>query len=658
MKVKKVAVSSLVVSTMLMGAMTPSLAYTKDETVYTKLDENGNEKITIVSEHLKNDKEEKTLKDVSTLSDIFNVNGDETLTQDGENIVWDAHGNDIYYQGKTNKTLPISMNITYKLDGKEMSVDDMLNKAGRVEINIKYKNNVKKTVNHESLYVPFVVTTGVMLPTDQNSQVEVTHGKVVSNGSQYVIVALAAPGLYENYDQNKNLKDFDEVTIEYKTKKFELKSMISAATPTVLSDEELEVFDKMNDLDSMMDELTSSYSKLQKGGEDLNKGISEFSTQYDKFDIGVSQLSGGLNTIVSGSKQLNSGLTVINNGLQELDQHSNELTSGAKQTFEVLLSTATTQLKSPLQAVGINMPDLTIANYHQTLSDVLEKIAGATTLQVTQAIKDEVSKQVRAVVDQNIEKAIEDALKEQDDQIRQGVQSTIIQNLVNNGYSKEEAEAYLNSEEGKTLFQKEYQAYVKQLKEKNINEQKQSQTYQETIANALQEQMQSQSIQDKIKAEVSKHTTGDEKNAYMQVFNLQVQLDSFSTFYKGIQEYTASVSQLKEGTKQALSGSQQLDNGLNQLQKGAEVLSTSSSQLGTAAKLLKEGSTQLTNGMIEFNEKGITKLSDVVNNVLKKNVNKTKQLVELADDYQTFTKVSDGVDSTTKFVMIVDGKTK
>ena len=44
-------------------------------------------------------------------------------------------------------------------------------------------NNETKTVDGKELYVPFVVTTGTMLPTNNASNVEVTNGKVISNGS-------------------------------------------------------------------------------------------------------------------------------------------------------------------------------------------------------------------------------------------------------------------------------------------------------------------------------------------------------------------------------------------------------------------------------------------------------------------------------------------
>lgn len=72
-------------------------------------------------------------------------------------------GQDIYYQGKTKASLPISMKVTYKLDGQKMKLKEMLGKKGKVEIKIDYTNNETKTVDGKELYVPFVVTTGTML---------------------------------------------------------------------------------------------------------------------------------------------------------------------------------------------------------------------------------------------------------------------------------------------------------------------------------------------------------------------------------------------------------------------------------------------------------------------------------------------------------------
>ena len=118
-------------------------ALSKEETVYGKLDSNGIIKNVFVNEHLINNDKLDTINDYTELKNILNLNGDETYDLKDSKIIWNANENDIFYQGNYEGTLPINLNITYKLDGKEMKASDMLGKSGKVEIIVKYTNNDK-----------------------------------------------------------------------------------------------------------------------------------------------------------------------------------------------------------------------------------------------------------------------------------------------------------------------------------------------------------------------------------------------------------------------------------------------------------------------------------------------------------------------------------
>lgn len=67
---------------------------------------------------------------------------------------------DIYYQGTAEKSeLPVGMQITYKLDGEEVSPKDIVGKSGKLEMTIKYSNTSKKQVTvageKKDIYTPF-----------------------------------------------------------------------------------------------------------------------------------------------------------------------------------------------------------------------------------------------------------------------------------------------------------------------------------------------------------------------------------------------------------------------------------------------------------------------------------------------------------------------
>ena len=279
MKNKNVKVALLLISGMLL-LPSNTMALTKNETVYGKLENNGNVRNMYVNEQIINKNKENELKDYSELKDILNINGDEEYTIKDGNIIWTAKGNDIFYQGKLEKKLPVSVSTSYKLNGKSMSVDEMLGKEGNVEITLKYKNTDAhyRTINgkKEKLYTPFVVTFGTILDATNNSNIEVSSGKVMSTGKSNVVIGIATPGLYESLDLS-SLKNMDTITITYETKKFELSSMYSIVTPKVLESSDLKMFDKLDSLYTDADKLQENMNLIDestqkiKGGSNLLK---------------------------------------------------------------------------------------------------------------------------------------------------------------------------------------------------------------------------------------------------------------------------------------------------------------------------------------------------------------------------------------------------
>ena len=145
----------------------PVYALEKDETVYTKLDNTGKVKNTSAVERLSCTTDED-IKDLSNLEDILNISGDEKYTKEENTLTWKANGNDISYSGTINKELPISVKITYYLDGKEKKLEDILGKKGNVTIKLSYENKDSHYVNGNRLYTPFVAVVGTIIDTDNN----------------------------------------------------------------------------------------------------------------------------------------------------------------------------------------------------------------------------------------------------------------------------------------------------------------------------------------------------------------------------------------------------------------------------------------------------------------------------------------------------------
>ena len=165
----------------------------KDETVYVKVDDAGNQKDVTVSDQLKNISSLGTIDDVSDLKDIKNVKGDETFSENNGKLVWQGDKKDICYQGTTTKKIPVGMKVTYELDGKKVSADDLEGKSGHLKIHYEYQN----TSADSGKYTPFLTATGLLMDGEKFSNVTVDNGKVISDGDRDIVIGMGLPQLKE-----------------------------------------------------------------------------------------------------------------------------------------------------------------------------------------------------------------------------------------------------------------------------------------------------------------------------------------------------------------------------------------------------------------------------------------------------------------------------
>ncbi len=269
---------------------TPVWALTKDETIYTKLNSDGSVNTYVVSEHISGEGNDK-----SKLDNIKNVNGDEKYTNENGELVWENHGNDIYYQGTSDEELPISTSIKYYLNNKEMNVEDIIGKEGNVRIVIHYENNLRhyEFVNgkSEELYTPFIVATTSIISNTDNKNISVTNGKVIDNGVSSIVVGLSSPGLYESLDIEE-LKGFDTVEISYDTDNFELSSIYSAASARLYDNSDLDIFGNVSKIYDGINTLQSNMNTIVDGANELNEGS-------QKLANGTKQLNDGVNALTS-----------------------------------------------------------------------------------------------------------------------------------------------------------------------------------------------------------------------------------------------------------------------------------------------------------------------------------------------------------------------
>lgn len=326
----------------------------KDETVYVKVDDAGNQKDVTVSDQLKNISSLGTIDDVSDLKDIKNVKGDETFSENNGKLVWQGDKKDICYQGTTTKKIPVGMKVTYELDGKKVSADDLEGKSGHLKIHYEYQN----TSADSGKYTPFLMATGLLMDGEKFSNVTVDNGKVISDGDRDIVIGMGLPQLKEQLTSVSSKVDDldipDSFTVEADVTDYEKVEAVTVATNEVFNEVGTDKFDSLDELKDSMTELQDASNKLVDGSGQLKDGLDTLLSSSGTLVSGIDQLASGGNTLAGGTGSLVSGADTLNAGLQTASSKvSGTLLPGVK-----ALDLGVSQMQSKLAAKDA-LPKLT-----------------------------------------------------------------------------------------------------------------------------------------------------------------------------------------------------------------------------------------------------------------------------------------------------------
>ena len=257
---------------------TAATSYKKSETVFVNMSADGNVTSKIVTDWLHTDKAQTYIDDASDLADITNVKSStEPIKNKDGTYRWNMETTDLYYRGTTEKELPISIGITYYLDGKKIEPEKLAGKKGQVKMVITVNNLSKKTVKvsgkDTTVYTPFIVAGGMIIPENSFSNINVENGKTIGDGTKEIALMVGAPGLKESLNLSdemlKQLGDFNfsnTYTITADTEKFELSNMIFAVLPlsaiesgieTTLPNTVSDVKNTLNEVQAILDKFNS-----------------------------------------------------------------------------------------------------------------------------------------------------------------------------------------------------------------------------------------------------------------------------------------------------------------------------------------------------------------------------------------------------------------
>ena len=673
----------------------------KDETVYVLAGADGSVQKIIVSDWLKNELGSASLTDKSGLSNIENVKGDESYSINGDNMtVWDAQGNDIYYQGDIQKELPVGLTVRYTLNGKAVSPEQLKGQSGKVTIRFDYENRQYETVQingqNQRIYVPFAMLTGMILDNDTFRNVTVSNGKLVNDGDRTVVVGLAFPGLQENLNLSRDqLSIPSSVEITADVTDFSLGMTVTLACNDLFSqlgDADLGSLDaagSLNKLTDAMDQLLNGSSALYDGLTTLLDKSGELAAGVEELAQGAAAIKAGADSLDEGAAELKAGLADLSEGLNKLSANSAALNGGAEQVFNSLLETATAQIR----AKGLTVPDLTIENYAEELNKLIKSLDETTVYenaltQVTAAVEKQrplITQKVTAAVRQEVEAKVTAAVKTE---ATTAAQAQVAENVIRTatGMTKKDYDAAVAAGQIPQAKQDAVNAAIQaQLSDpdvqKQINATVEAQMASETVKNTIKAQtdakMQtekvqatiSQNVELQVKKAIAENMASDEVQKQLQAASegsktliaLKASLDDYNAFYLGLLDYTAGVDEAAEGSNELYAGAGDLKDGTAELRAGAAKLYAGVLQLkdGTPALVsgvtqLKDGAMQLSEGLQQLNKEGIQKLTKLLQDDLGDLTARVQATIDVSKDYRSFSGISDDASGQVKFIYRTD----
>lgn len=581
-----------------------NLTSKKEEMVYIFANSDGSVDHTLVSACLKNPDSLSSINDISDLTDIVNVKGWEEFSKNGDSLTWAADGSDIYYQGKSQKELPVSVNITYLLDGNEISAQELAGKSGKVTIRFTYENHSRKQTtvgeNQETLAVPYLAVTGTMFDLNQFANIEVTNGSVLTDGNRAVVLCLALPGMTESLQLKDDslLPDYAEITAD-------VSDFSLAGTVTVFTNQLFQSIAN-KDLDSLdnfsIDSLSEAISKLSEASIQLEDGSS------DLYEGAVSLLS-GTTSLDNGVKDLFQGATQLNSGASSLASGTKELSSGAK----------TVQDSVKTLDVGIKNTKSGADKLTEGYVPVLEGVSA-----LTQGLK-----QTADGID---------SLSDGMDTAYESLKQTIAAN--------------------EQVLEGLKQVYTAAPSE---NFEKMIQTLEVTIAGQKQIAASMTDGGKGLKDGITALCAGT-KTVSDGITSLSSGLNSLS---KGTLSLKDGLTQLSEGSSKLVSGTSSLYqasvqvkdgtttllDGTKTLVDGADKLKDGSSKLKDGASDLTDGAKTLADGIAEFNETGIQKLVSVFDSDIELLIDRLSAITELSSKENNFSGLMEGMDGSVSYLL-------
>lgn len=621
-KITAAALSVLLLGSLTVPAFAEAAPSAKEEVIYIMTDASGN----VTDMEAVNIFAGGDITDYGDYSNVKMLNTTDKITQNGGKITFSSSADKVYYQGTMKSTvIPWNISIRYFLDGKEYSAADVAGKSGALEIRFSVSKNESCK---GSFYEDYALQASFTLDTDLCKNI-VSGGATVANvGSSKQLTYTILPGNGIDTSIKTDVTDFEMDAVTINGVRLNINFEVDDA----------ELMDKV-------DEIISAIGSIDSGATEVRDGTGKLYDATGTLTNKVGELNSGVGALASGAGDLSSGLSNIT-------EKNGQLTGAAYTAYEGLCTAAAAALNAQLEANGMETVALTPSNYSAVLLGLLEKMDADTVYnEAYQAALQQVTVRVEAQADALYRGYVESQANsiylayvssQADTLYAQVAAQAVYEQLLQSGYTEEQAAAFLQTSEGQAAIAQavanmtdEQKAQILNAAVAQLTDEQKEQILQGAVASLTDEQkaqikdayIQQMMVSDEVTSQINA-AVATVSAAAKQVSELKGQLDNYGAFYQGLLDYTGAVSD-------AAAGAKNLKLNMDTLYSNTGTLRLSVGELNDAVGKLYGGTKDLTNGTSEFVDKTSdmdTQISDEIDSMTSSITGSDAEVVSFVSD--------------------------
>ena len=325
-----------------------SIASNKEEVVYVNLNSDGD----LLGTYVVNIFNDSDITDYGNYIEVRNMNTNDEINYDSEVIKIKNSKDKLYYEGiMENAEIPWNIDITYKMNGKEYSPEEIAGMSGKLTIEINITENINAK---EGFFESYALQSTVKLDTNICKNI-VSEGATVANaGDLKQLTYTVMPGNEKDIKISADVTDFEMDGIDINGIKLNLG----------ISKDNVDT----SDLSDKITELQDAVSELDNGAKDLNDGAEALNSGAGKLNDGINTINEALNTLNRKSSSLTNGSSEVKTALETIGSALNGVTISSDEIAK--LSDASLQIKSGIAMLvgGLQSIDGSIDTYYGALS--------------------------------------------------------------------------------------------------------------------------------------------------------------------------------------------------------------------------------------------------------------------------------------------------